>query len=397
MGWLPELIPGLGIGADFIQLSADESLMHSGILQSMQAISRSRPNPSVGCAVQSGGSIVAVGATEKYRLRHAERVAFDSLGGSFPKASTVATTLEPCAKHGNQPPCLLLFDTAGPARVLVGFIDPDPRTRGKSVHALINQGTQVDVGVLGKECAAMQLPFIVSTQRSEPFVALKWAETKDRYLFHPDQVDVRLRITGMNSDIYTHRLRQRYDAIVVGAETWIKDRPSLTARHALLPEFRQPLRVIVDPKNLLSVLPDLQVRFFDLSPAWLVLGSDSTRPAGLPLEVAYASIQGVLDADIIVHTIQSEALALGHHLQSLLIEGGPSLLGVFLRSHLYDVVHRLQSKTVQVGRPNLESLEINRGVRLSAMDLGDDLLEEFISPELWLKVEELQSVAQPLG
>ncbi len=397
VGFVPNLIPELLQSTDSSPLSPDESLMHVAILQAMQALSRARPNPGVGCAVQLGEAVVAFGATEKYRLRHAERVAFDSLGGEFPKESTVATTLEPCAKHGNQPPCLELFREGIVDRVLVGFIDPDTRTRGKSVRALMTQGTEVRVGVLGKECAAMQLPFIVAMGRKEPFIALKWAETKDRHLFHPDHRDTRLRITGPRTDIFSHRLRQRYDAIVIGANTWIQDRPSLTARHALLPDLRQPLRVIIDPKNLLSHLPDLPERFSDLSPPWILLGGERSPPGRLPPGVHYSTLPGNLDSDSVIHAIQEAAKTLGQSIQSVLIEGGPGLLGIFLKSHLFDVVHRLRSKAAQVGRLNPDFLEINRSVRLSSMDLGDDLLDEFISPELWLKVEELQSIAQPLG
>jgi diaminohydroxyphosphoribosylaminopyrimidine deaminase / 5-amino-6-(5-phosphoribosylamino)uracil reductase len=391
VGWLPEFIPNLALSQP-LALGADEKLMHLAILESMQALSRARPNPGVGCAVDLNNTVIAAGSTEEYRARHAERVASDLLGGCFPNGSTIATTLEPCAQHGNQPPCLDLFQKDLAARVLIGFVDPDQRTRGTSIQALRQRGLDVQVGVLGKECAAMQLPFIAQMTQRSPLIALKWAESADRHLFHPDDTETRFRITGPEADVFSHRLRQRYDAIVVGAATWIKDRPQLTARHALLPGCRQPVRVIIDPRNQLKELPDLRERFDSLSGDWVVLTPNPSLCPTFSANVRFVKLTGPLESDTLMRGIERACLEIGARAQSILIEGGPRLLEVFLKEHRYDVVHRLRSKRVFAGKSAPFPLEVSRGVCLGSMDLGEDLLDEFISPEMWLKVEELQSL-----
>jgi riboflavin biosynthesis pyrimidine reductase len=116
-----------------------------------------------------------------------------------------------------------------------------------------------------------------------------------------------------------HRLRERYDAIAVGARTWETDAPRLTVRSERLGREprRQPHRVIFGGRRPCAVVPDGR-------PTFLIA-------AGVP-EVANAVL--IRSGG---HRLRGPLAALcGHGVRSLLVEGGPLLLRSFLAQRLYD-------------------------------------------------------------
>lgn len=81
---------------------------------------------------------------------------------------------------------------------------------------------------------------------SLPQVTLKWAQTLDGQL--ADDSDQSQWISGVEERRYTHRLRSTHQAILVGAQTFLKDLCQLTVRDI---EFDgpQPARIIIDPRG----------------------------------------------------------------------------------------------------------------------------------------------------
>ena len=110
------------------------------------------PNPSVGCVVVKDGRVIGRGWTRPGGRPHAETEALMQAGKKAAGAD-VFVTLEPCAHHGETPPCAEALIAAGVGRVVVGVRDPDPRVDGGGISLLKDAGIEVVEGVLETEAA----------------------------------------------------------------------------------------------------------------------------------------------------------------------------------------------------------------------------------------------------
>jgi diaminohydroxyphosphoribosylaminopyrimidine deaminase/5-amino-6-(5-phosphoribosylamino)uracil reductase len=122
-----------------------------------------------------------------------------------------------------------------------------------------------------------------------------------------------------------HHLRERYDAIAVGAQTWIGDRPLLTVRRERLGREprQQPARVIFIGRRACPVAANGRRTF--------VVGAVAP---GLPEAHPDICFIPAEDRDLRSPLAALHAAGLG----SLLVEGGPTLLRSFLVQGLFDVV-----------------------------------------------------------
>ncbi len=311
----------------------DVYCMHQAITLAMNGIGWSSPNPTVGCLIVKNGKIIGQGYTQAYRNEHAERMAFASvLNKQDLEQADVYVTLEPCSHFGNQPPCLDILMKSPIKRVIIGCVDPDPRVSGQSIAALKNAGFEVVVGVAEKECQLWHYPFLKSKSApAEKKVWMgKWAQTASGDLCDEDGNSK--WITGPRARAYTHWLRQKYDVIVVGANTWILDQPKLTVRDCALPHRRNPVRAIFDPKN----------RIQDV-------GTDAWKPE-LTGPNPFRAFVDAVDA----WDFQGKY---GRPLQSIFVEGGPSLLKGLMELDQLDGLH------VFTGKPDFE--RVNLGLRMN--------------------------------
>jgi riboflavin biosynthesis pyrimidine reductase len=141
-----------------------------------------------------------------------------------------------------------------------------------------------------------------------------------------------------------HILRERYDAIAVGGKTWNIDRPRLTVRSERLGREprRQPSRVIFAGSQPCEV-PQPG------SPAFVVSSCPDVDRSAVPLAMDGYDLHGPL------------ASLYDHGIESLLVEGGPTLLKSFLGQGFADVV------TVFVRAASAEGAD--RGARESLGEL----------------------------
>ena len=193
-----------------------------------QAWGRTHPNPMVGAVITEGGRIVAEGFHAKVGDPHAEVMALRALGRKPAADAVLHVTLEPCCTHGRTPPCVDAILASGIRTVVVGARDPNPSHAGHGLELLRAKGVAVVEGVLGEECAELNLIFNHWITRGAPLIALKVASTLDGKLTLP--AGQGRAITGPAAQACVHRLRRLFPAIAVSAATALADNPRLTAR-----------------------------------------------------------------------------------------------------------------------------------------------------------------------
>lgn len=351
-GFLPltlsrELASGITYPTKFT--NEDEKWMFVALIEGMKGCGISNPNPSVGCVIVKNGKQISSGATEAYKKRHAERVAIDALpAGTDLSQATAYITLEPCSHQGQQPPCVDLLLEKKIGRVVIASTDPNPKVDGAGIKQLREAGIPVTLGVLQKEANLWHFPFRAYHRLKRPILIGKWAQTPNGLLAGDDGKQV--WITGPTSRAYGHWLRQKYDAVVVGAGTYLKDKPSLTVRDCRTPILRQPMRVIIDPKGRIKDSEGIHVlrpRFEDL------------------VEEVQKWFQG-------------------KQVQSVFVEGGPTLLRLFLEKKAFDALHIFTGKTALMG--SRYALSFNKFAasyqKVSEAVIQEDTLEEYLLPSI---------------
>ena len=289
------------------------------------------PNPIVGAVVVSGDEIVGEGWHNRKGGPHAEVVALEA-AGERARGGTVYATLEPCAHHGATPPCVDALIGAGVARVVAGQLDPDPAHGGglEKLRAAGLDGELVD-GELAFRCRQQIEEWRTWVTRGRPFVTYKVALTLDGRVRLPNE----RWVTGEASRKLVHVLRSQSDAVAVGMGTVRWDNPRLDARD--VPVVRQPRRIA-----------------FGRGPL----------PEGSELELRSGPLREEL-----------EALATDG-VQSLLLEGGPTLAAAFIEADLVDkllvfVAPRLSGEGPGMLEGLPRPLELTR---LEARPIGADVL-----------------------
>jgi diaminohydroxyphosphoribosylaminopyrimidine deaminase/5-amino-6-(5-phosphoribosylamino)uracil reductase len=207
-----------------------------------RAAGRTSPNPIVGAVLVRGGRVVGSGYHRYAGGDHAEIIALKRAGARA-RGATLYITLEPCSHHGRTPPCAAALIRAGVKEVVAGTRDPNPRVAGRGLRMLRRAGIRVRVGIQEAECRALIEPFAKFITRGVPFVILKLASTLDGKIAAAGG-DARW-ITNEASRRLVHELRNRVDAVLVGAGTVAADDPQLTCR---IRGGRNPFRVILDSR-----------------------------------------------------------------------------------------------------------------------------------------------------
>jgi len=207
------------------------------------------PNPPVGAVLVFENKIIGEGFHSVFGGPHAEVQAFRNVNPAdrhlLPKA-TLYVSLEPCCITGKTPPCTDLILQEGVKHVRIAIPDPNPAISGKGIEILKSNGVEVFCGILEKEAQELIRPFKTNILHHRPYVILKWAQSMHGFIGRPDELTW---LSDPYSSIWTHSLRSKADAIMVGARTIMLDDPELTTRDY---PGKSPHRVIYDPNGALT-------------------------------------------------------------------------------------------------------------------------------------------------
>jgi diaminohydroxyphosphoribosylaminopyrimidine deaminase/5-amino-6-(5-phosphoribosylamino)uracil reductase len=201
----------------------------------------SRPNPGVGAIIVKDGKVVARGWTQATGRPHAEAVAL-AAAGEAARGATLYVSLEPCAHQSARgPACADLICASGLARVVIGCMDPDPRTAGSGMTRIEEAGIAAEY-LPSPACEASLSGYLTAKRLGRPEVTLKLAISLDGCIALNSGESQ--WITGEEARAHTHAMRARADAILVGGQTLRTDRPRLDVRLPGL-EDRSPDRYVL--------------------------------------------------------------------------------------------------------------------------------------------------------
>jgi diaminohydroxyphosphoribosylaminopyrimidine deaminase/5-amino-6-(5-phosphoribosylamino)uracil reductase len=170
------------------------------------------------------GRVLGEGFHKKAGGPHAEIEALRQAGNKA-RGGTLFCTFEPCFHHGRTGPCVEAVISSGIRKVYIGSRDPNPLTLGKSVRLMRSRGIRVVEGVLEDEVRRLNEPFFCAMRKHRPLVTLKVASSLDGKI--ASRKGISRWITSRQARRQAHRMRNRYDAIMVGIRTVLKDDPGL--------------------------------------------------------------------------------------------------------------------------------------------------------------------------
>ncbi len=295
----------------------------------------SQPNPGVAAIVVKNGKVLSRGWTQPGGRPHAEAVAL-AAAGEEARGAALYVTLEPCAHQSQRgPACADLVCASGLARVVIGCMDPDPRTSGEGLARIRAAGIEACY-LPSPACARSLSGYLVSRRLGRPEVTLKLALSLDSCIALASGESQ--WITGSEARAHTHAMRARSDAILVGGGTLRADKPRLDVRLPGL-ETRSPERWVLTRGNV----PE----------GWNALRSPS----------AVSEMAGI---------------------QYLFVEGGAQTASAFLRAGLVDRLLIYRAPILLGGRPALPDFGLaslaqahGRWYLAERRQLGSDTLEVY--------------------
>lgn len=308
----------------------DLSYMHLAIELARKAEGRTSPNPIVGAVIVKNDKIIGKGYHKKAGLPHAEINALMQAGKKA-KGATLYVSLEPCDHFGRTGPCTEVIINSGIKKVVIGMRDPNPLNNGQGIKRLRKHGIKVVAFVLEKEAESINKPYIKFITKRMPYVTVKVAQSLDGKIA-TKRGDSKW-ISSEDSRLYVQKLRADSDAVMVGANTVLKDDPALLSR---ISGKRQPARIVVDGNK--KIPPGSKVfSSLDISP--VILASSATgykKRADLRRLLSRMAKKGIVN---------------------ILVEGGGELISSLVEKDLVDKMLIFLAPKIIGGRSAITSVE----------------------------------------
>jgi diaminohydroxyphosphoribosylaminopyrimidine deaminase/5-amino-6-(5-phosphoribosylamino)uracil reductase len=246
-----------------------------------------------------------------------------------------------------------LLIAKGVPEVVICNDDPFPLVAGRGLEKLRAAGVRVETGLLGDEGRWLNRRFFTFHEKKRPYLVLKWAETADGFLagryFQPVQ------ISGPQAGLLTHRWRAEEQAILVGTRTALHDNPRLSVRDW---PGQQPTRLVID-KNL------------SLPPTHNLL--DGSQPTLIytyrqPYHKANLDLVHLSEADDLMPQVLADLYE--RQVQSVLVEGGPTVLNALIGAGLWDEIRVFRSP-----------MTLGQGIAAPRLGFGGLRSQENVGPD----------------
>lgn len=336
----------------------DKKFMAYALNLSKKNLGLTSPNPVVGCVLVNNKKIISSGVTKKSGRPHAERVALDKVKNKEDlNGATAYVTLEPCSHFGQTSPCVEELIKYKFKKVVIAVTDPDSRVNGQGIAKLKAAGIEVLSPFMEEEAKEINRGFFKAKLSGLPFITLKIATSLDGKIATKN-FDSKW-ITNEKSRQFSHFLRAKNDAILIGGNTLRKDNPSLDCRILGLEEYSP--KVVIISRNAEF---DANLKVFQNSENPPIILSNKL---GINFKEALQTLffQGI---------------------NSVLVEGGAQIATQFLQQKLVDELVWIRSPKI-IGNDgvaaigDLNFLEISKVLngftKKEVKYFGDDVAEIF--------------------
>lgn len=323
------------------------------------------PNPMVGAVIVKGGRVVGMGWHEFYGGAHAEANAIQNAG---PKArgGTLYATLEPCNHYGKQPPCTKAIIEAGIREVFYACADPNKGSLNGAAE-LRKRGIATHYGLCRKEAEEQNEFYIKSLGLGRPFIALKSAMTSGGFISYGN--GKHKRISGTEAKAFSQGLRKKFDAILVGVNTIIKDNPWLTYRQN---PALNPVRIILDSS---ARTPTCSKVFSQDGGTIVVCTAKASAKKIRKLEERGAAVIIAKESKGGVDLKWLAKALFEINIRSVIVEGGNRSATAFLEAGLFDRLYIIMSQRAL--KNGLKAFAPKKSIALKAAScraLGSDTL-----------------------
>ena len=353
----------------------DIKFMREAHYLAKSAEGRTTPDPMVGAVLVKNGRVISMGYHGEVTTPHAEAWAIQKAGNDT-QGSTLYINLEPCAHFGNNPPCAELIVAAGIREVVVSMKDPNPLVNGKGFRILKRHGIKVRMGLMEDEARELNQVFIKYIKRKIPFVVLKTAMTIDGKI--ATRTGASRWVAGPASLKYAHRLRNLYDAILVGVGNVLVDNPKLTVRR--VQRIKNPVWIVLD--TFAKTPLDAHVLNTHLAPTIMVVGTKAPRKKIEVFRKMGAEVlkipatNGLIDIKALMRVLGKKQIT------SVLIEGGGEVAASAINAKIVDKAYFFIAPKIFGGRDAKTPVE------------GDGVL--FPIQARWLKNVQTEKVGKDL-
>lgn len=289
------------------------------------------PNPMVGSILVFEGRIIGEGYHRTYGEAHAEVNCIASVKDAdrhLIERSVLYVSLEPCAHYGKTPPCSDLIIKQKIPKVVIGCRDPFDQVNGKGIEKLKAAGVEVITGVLEDACQALNKRFFTFHTKQRPYIILKWSQTANNKIAYNN--NNRLFISNEFANRMVHKWRFEEAGILVGTNTVLADNPSLTNR---LWTGKNPVRLVLDKR---SKFTDRDLKIFNAEAPTILFNEEKTSiDAAAPLLNQVYFYKAEKDKSL---PLQIAEACYALNIQSILVEGGATLLQSFIDENLFDEI-----------------------------------------------------------
>jgi len=340
------------------ELSQEEKYMARCIQLAKQGRCGASPNPMVGAVIVHNEEIIGEGYHRKCGKAHAEVNAINSVHDeSLLKDSVIYVSLEPCSHYGKTPPCADLIIKKGIPKVIIGCKDPFAKVAGRGIKKLQDAGIEVIIGVLEKECIELNKQFMTFHFRKRPHITLKWAESADGFMDITRTSGHPVALSSPLTSMLVHKKRAEVDSILVGTRTALLDNPRLSVRNWY---GENPLRIVID--KTLKIPESFHLLSDDIK-TWVITETEHK-------DNEYVTYKKMSFTEDLLPQILAELHK--NNIQSVLVEGGSTLLQSFINKELWDETY--------IEKTNIY---LNDGVKAPSISENNYLIDTHFNTPIW--------------